>query len=94
MAKHNIDAASLTQALERRFGTPLLGYDALARLLGRSRQSMRKACSDQPWGRKLLGASIRVGRRRYFSAAAVAEMISAGELAESAAAPRAGTNAP
>ena len=94
MDTHTIDSVALAQELERRFGGPLLGYDALAKLLGRSRKSIRKACSEQPWGRKLLVASIRIGRRRYFSLVAVAEMIATGQLAEPPPAPRTGTPAP
>ena len=41
---------ALADALEREYG-PLLGYDSLARLLNRSRRSVRKACAEQAWGK-------------------------------------------
>lgn len=76
-----IDAAALAAALEKKYG-PLLGYDSLAKLLSRSRKSVRRACNEQPWGRRLRAASTRIGRRRYFLTRALAEMIARGELAE------------
>lgn len=71
---------ALADALEREYG-PLLGYDSLARLLNRSRRSVRKACADQAWGKKLLFASILVGRRRYFLPRPVAALMLSGALA-------------
>lgn len=88
-----IDATELAAALEQKYGA-LMGYDALAKLLNRSRRSMRRACNEQDWGRRLRAASVRIGRRRYFLTAAVGKMFASGELAEPAAAPRAGINAP
>lgn len=65
-----------TAALEGQFGTDLLSYGEVAQILRRSESSLRWAIGGgsrhQRWVRRLAAGRVRLGRRTFFRASAVA----------------------